>query len=76
MAPSSDDEQTGDVIQFTSGLDLIGSDKDGRLLVSYGINDCEAATFFLGMKDVQELLIDVEEGHEVINLMENLSSSN
>ena len=74
MAPSSDDEQTGDVIQFASGLDLIGSDIDGKLLVSYGINDCEAATFFLGMEMVQDLLIDVEEGVEVVNLMRKLGT--
>lgn len=73
MSPSSDDDQTGDVIQFTSGLDLIGSDKDGKLLISYGINDCEAATFFIEMEEVQDLLIDVEEGHEVVSLMEKLS---
>lgn len=73
MAPSSEDDQTGDVIQFTSGLDLIGSDKNGKLLISYGINDCEAASFFIGMEEVQNLLIDVEEGHEVLNLMEELS---
>jgi hypothetical protein len=72
MAPSSDDDNTGDVIQFTSGLDLVGSDKNGKLLVSYGINDCEAATFFIGMETVQEMLIEVEEGLEVVNLMEKL----
>lgn len=74
MAPSSDDEQTGDVIQFASGLDLIGSDIDGKLLVSYGINDCEAATLFLGMEMVQDLLIDVEEGVEVVNLMRKIGT--
>lgn len=72
IAPSSDDDYTGDVIQFTSGLDLIGSDQDGKLLVSYGINDCEAATFFMGMDAVQELLLDVDEGLEVVDLMEKL----
>ena len=73
MSPSSPDDQTGDVIQFTSGLDLVGSDKNGKLLISYGINDCEAATFFIGMEEVQDLLIDVEQGHEVVSLMEKLS---
>jgi hypothetical protein len=74
MSPSSSDDQTGDVIQFTSGLDLIGSDVDGRLLLSYGINDCEAATFFMSMDRVQELLNvnDIVEGNEVVNLMKGL----
>ncbi len=72
MSPSSSDDQTGDVIQFASGLDLIGSDQggEGKLLISYGINDCEGATFFLSMDRVQELLIDVEEAHEVVSLMQ------
>eukprot|EP00551_Chaetoceros_affinis_P007135 CAMPEP_0203666460 /NCGR_PEP_ID=MMETSP0090-20130426/3486_1 /ASSEMBLY_ACC=CAM_ASM_001088 /TAXON_ID=426623 /ORGANISM="Chaetoceros affinis, Strain CCMP159" /LENGTH=660 /DNA_ID=CAMNT_0050530337 /DNA_START=229 /DNA_END=2211 /DNA_ORIENTATION=+ len=73
MSPSSSDDQTGDVIQFASGLDLIGSDivgEGGKLLISYGINDCEAATFFMGIDRVQELLVDVEEGHEVVSLMQ------
>ncbi len=75
MAPSSPDDNTGDVIQFTSGLDLVGSDTNGKLLISYGINDCEAATFFLSMERVQELLLDVKEGDEVLNLMEKVQSS-
>ena len=77
MSPSSSDDQTGDVIQFASGLDLIGSDKggEGKLLISYGINDCEGATFFLGMDRVQELLIDVQEGSEVVTLMQQYTSA-
>ena len=74
MAPSSDDENTGDVIQFASGLDLVGSDTDGKLMISYGINDCEAATFFVSMERVQKLLIDVKEGEEVVNLMDKVKN--
>lgn len=69
MAPSSRDDNTADVIQFASGVDLVGSDKDGKLMISYGINDCEAAIIFLGMEQVQELLIPVKDGEEVVNLM-------
>lgn len=75
MAPSSDDENTGDVIQFTSGLDLIGSDINGKLMISYGINDCEAATFFISMERVQQLLLDVKEGEEVVDLMTKVNES-
>ena len=74
MAPSSNDENTGDVIQFASGLDLVGSDIDGKLMISYGINDCEAATFFVRMERVQNLLIDVKEGEEVVNLMDKVKN--
>jgi len=59
----------GDIIQFASGLDLVGSDTEGKLLVSYGINDCESASIFLNMDYVQGLLHDVEDGDEVINVM-------
>jgi len=72
MSPTSSDDQTADVIQFASGMDLVGSDQNGKLLISYGINDCEAASFFIGMDRVQDLLIDVEEGEEVVNLMRNV----
>jgi hypothetical protein len=73
MAPSSRNEHTGDVIQFASGLDLVGSDKDGKLMVSYGINDCEAAIVFSAMEKVQALLLPVEEGTEVVHLMKKLT---
>lgn len=59
----------GDIIQFASGLDLVGSDTEGKLLVSYGINDCESASFFLNMDYVQGLLHEVKDGDEVINMM-------
>jgi len=36
-ASESDD---GDIIQFASGLDVHGSDIDGKLVLSYGIHDC------------------------------------
>ena len=61
-----------DVIQFASGLDLVGSDTDGRLLISYGINDCEAASLFVEMSYVQDLLQEVPDGNQVVHLMEDL----
>jgi hypothetical protein len=71
-SPSSDNENAADVIQFASGLDLIGSDLNGQLMVSYGINDCEAAVVFLEMEKINELLLPVEDGHEVQNMMQKL----
>lgn len=76
MAPSSRNKNAADVIQFASGLDLVGSDQDGKLMISYGINDCEAAIVFLEMNHVQELLSPVEAGTEVLHLMKKLSFTN
>lgn len=59
-----------DIIQFASGLDVVGSDVDGQLIISYGINDCEGAVFALSMKKVQKMLIVVERGQEVLDFME------
>mmetsp|Transcript_47760 Transcript_47760/g.144436 ORF Transcript_47760/g.144436 Transcript_47760/m.144436 type:complete len:701 (-) Transcript_47760:262-2364(-) len=68
-AASSQRVSDADIIQFASGLDLIGTDTDGQLLISYGINDCEGAAVFLDMKDIQKMLIDVPEGKQVVDLM-------
>ena len=73
MAPSSSKENTGDVIQFASGIDIVGSDESGKLMISYGINDCEAAIVFLDMKKVQEILLPVGDGEEVVDLMRKLA---
>ena len=62
----------GDIIQFASGLDVVGSDVDGQLIISYGINDCEGAVFTLPMHKVQRILIGVSSGQEVVDLMENV----
>ena len=73
MAPSSSKENTGHVIQFASGIDIVGSDESGKLMISYGINDCEAAIVFLDMKKVQEILLPVGDGEEVVDLMKKLA---
>ncbi len=72
MAPSSSDDNTADVIQFASGVDLLGSDKNGKLMISYGINDCEAVIVFIEMEKVQKLLLPVNDLEEVVNLMGKL----
>ena len=63
----------GDIIQFASGLDVYGGDVDGKLIVSYGINDCEGAVFTMSMSKVQELLLEVRPGQEVVDLMETVN---
>eukprot|EP00549_Striatella_unipunctata_P017093 CAMPEP_0118697340 /NCGR_PEP_ID=MMETSP0800-20121206/14435_1 /TAXON_ID=210618 ORGANISM="Striatella unipunctata, Strain CCMP2910" /NCGR_SAMPLE_ID=MMETSP0800 /ASSEMBLY_ACC=CAM_ASM_000638 /LENGTH=198 /DNA_ID=CAMNT_0006596727 /DNA_START=82 /DNA_END=678 /DNA_ORIENTATION=- len=45
-----------DIIQFASGLDIVGGGK--HVLISYGINDCEGAAFFVGLDRVLALLGD------------------
>ena len=62
----------GDIIQFASGLDVIGGDTDGKLIISYGINDCEGAVFSMTMQKVQKMLIEVSPGQEVVDLMETI----
>jgi len=64
----------GDVIQFASGLDVYGSDVDGKLVLSYGINDCEGAVLTISMKKLQQMLIEVEPGQEVVDLMRKATS--
>jgi len=59
----------GDIIQFASGLDVYGSDIDGKLVLSYGINDCEGAVMTISMAKLQQMLIEVESGQEVVDLM-------
>ena len=63
----------GDIIQFASGLDVYGGDVDGKLIVSYGINDCEGAVFTMSMSKVQEMLLEVRPGQEVVDLMETVN---
>jgi len=62
----------GDIIQFASGLDVVGGDVDGKLIISYGINDCEGAVFSMTMQKVQKMLIEVSPGQEVVDLMETI----
>eukprot|EP00814_Leptocylindrus_danicus_P000902 CAMPEP_0116021798 /NCGR_PEP_ID=MMETSP0321-20121206/10603_1 /TAXON_ID=163516 /ORGANISM="Leptocylindrus danicus var. danicus, Strain B650" /LENGTH=556 /DNA_ID=CAMNT_0003492741 /DNA_START=2039 /DNA_END=3706 /DNA_ORIENTATION=- len=55
-------KEDGDLIQFAGSIDLLGGEADGRLLISYGINDCEGAILPVDMTIVQKMLIDVDEG--------------
>ena len=70
MSPTLRNENVdAETIQFSSGLDLIGSDVDGKLLISYGVNDCEGGSFFVDMEVVQKMLLEVSPGQEVNDLM-------
>ena len=60
----------GDIIQFSSGVDVVGDDAgEGRLIISYGINDCEGAVFTMPMSRLQKMLKEVDPRTEVVDLM-------
>ena len=65
----------GDIIQFASGLDVYGCDIHGKLILSYGINDCEGAVMTISMEKLQKMLIEVEPGQEVVDLMRKAEST-
>jgi len=62
----------GDIIQFASGLDVVGSDVNGRAIISYGINDCEGGVFSMSMELIHQMLIEVAPGQEVVDLMSRI----
>jgi hypothetical protein len=72
---ASDDAE---IIQFASGLEVVGGehedgDGDGMLLISYGINDCEAAIVRVSVGYVlRDLLRPVEAGTQVVDVMQPL----
>ena len=66
----------GDIIQFASGLDIVGGDDvNGKLIISYGINDCEGAVLTLPMEKVWSYLMEVEAGQEVVDLMAKVTTA-
>ena len=65
-----------DIIQFAGSIDLIGEDeKNGQLLISYGINDCEGATILIDMSIINSMLKEVINGDEVVALMKKNSNA-
>lgn len=70
--PSKTYPQDADIIQFASGLELdVATEK---VVIAYGINDCEGAVVHVDMKVVQEMLLPVKEGQQVLDLMRKLDS--
>lgn len=67
--PSAHDKKEGDLIQFAAGLDLYES----KLIISYGINDCEGAIMQLPAENLKQMLIKVDhEGQEVVDFMKKI----
>mmetsp|Transcript_15816 Transcript_15816/g.22506 ORF Transcript_15816/g.22506 Transcript_15816/m.22506 type:complete len:571 (-) Transcript_15816:198-1910(-) len=70
ITPDVPKPNTTDIIQFASGLDFTN---DGRLLISYGINDCEGAVVFTSFETVQNLLDStINNMKEVVDLMSKI----
>lgn len=80
-APPSANQDNPEVIQFWSGIEWAATDtstsdkKRDRLVLSYGINDCEGATRFLDWSYIDYLLQPVplhhdRPNHEVIDLLQ------
>lgn len=68
----------GEVIQFASGLDIVQRsvpDELGNLvtrnfvMISYGVNDCESVVALFSEETVQYLLLDIENGQQVVDVM-------
>lgn len=57
MQDTVETRDIGDVIQFGSGLDI---SYDGRIVMSYGINDCEGGVFFLEQTQLEGMLVSVK----------------
>ena len=61
-----------EIIQFVSGLELLG---DGKTVVlAYGINDCEAALTTLSLPVVLGMLRNIKKGTQVVDYMQPLSA--
>ncbi len=71
VLPASYDKTDGEIIQFTSGLEMAYHDPK-LLVMAYGINDCEGAAMYVDLDYINSLLRPVEEGKEVVDLMKPL----
>jgi len=68
---STHHKDDAEIIQFASGLEL----SDDKLIIAYGVNDCEAGVVEMGLGALEELLRPVEAGRQVLDYMLPLSRS-
>ncbi len=61
------------IIQFVSGLELVVD--QSMLVLAYGINDCEAAVTTLSLDSVRSLLRPVPMGKQVVDFMQQLTTT-
>jgi hypothetical protein len=68
-APSTttNDAEDAEIIQFASGLEVVG---DKRIIIAYGINDCEAAIAEVSLEEAMtHWLRPVQPGTQVVDVM-------
>lgn len=70
--PSKQYPQDAAIIQFASGLEL--DEANGKTVIAYGINDCEGASVYVDLKVVEEMLLPVKDGQQVVDLMRKVES--
>lgn len=70
LLPSKHHPDDGEIIQFISGLEV----HTDKVVLAWGINDCEGAAGTIDVSVVEGMLRDVPEGKEVVDFMEKLSS--
>ena len=82
VLPSFAHPDDAEIIQFWSGLEVTAASSsssssniqdESTVVVAYGINDCEGAVVTFPKKQVNALLRDVPDGHEVVDLMSKLT---
>jgi len=66
LLPSHAHTDDAEIIQFWSGLERIDV---STLVLAYGINDCEGVATYLDLAVVEDLLLDVPKGKEVVDFM-------
>jgi len=71
--PSKQYPQDAAIIQFASGLEL--DEANGQAVIAYGINDCEGAGVYVNLKVVEDMLLPVEEGQQVLDVMRKVADS-
>lgn len=59
----------GENIQFASGLELIKRDGKEYVLLGYGVADCEALGTLVSMGVLNQMLLPVKDGEEVVHVM-------
>lgn len=70
--PSKQYPQDAAIIQFASGLEL--DQVNGKVVIAYGINDCEAGAVYVDLRVVEDMLKPVKEGQQVLDVMQKVEA--
>ena len=81
VLPSPYNRHDAEIIQFLSGLELVSNSENNqdvrdswhgenqKLVIAYGINDCEGAVVQLDLRYVESLLLPISAGKQVVDMM-------